>query len=130
VLLSHACQLAATLLYKYSRHACTPGVLAADRALAAAATSDDPVAIGATDGGRSREAVAAATGRLAQAEEVAQRQGDENADFTGFGPTNAVITKWTSCYVWTTRGPPSRRLNGLRLRRSPRWTASGMPGIP
>ncbi|WP_049578391.1 helix-turn-helix domain-containing protein [Streptomyces sp. SBT349] len=145
-ILSRAYQLAASLLYKYSRHACTPGVLAADRALAAAETSGDPVAIGAsarrvarglihqqrhaaaveyatvsartlrpdlerggtvglstlgmlylvaaigaTGAGRTPAAVAAATGRLSEAEEVAARQGQEDADFTGFGPTNVAL---------------------------------------
>ncbi|RKN04757.1 helix-turn-helix domain-containing protein [Streptomyces radicis] len=48
VLLSRAYQLAASLLFKYSSTSCTPGVLAADRALAAAEASGDPVAIGAS----------------------------------------------------------------------------------
>ncbi|KAB8166985.1 helix-turn-helix domain-containing protein [Streptomyces sp. 3MP-14] len=45
-LLSRTYQLAASLLYKYSGNTCTPGVLAADRALAAAHQSGDPVVIG------------------------------------------------------------------------------------
>ncbi|GAB2880872.1 helix-turn-helix domain-containing protein [Streptomyces mayteni] len=48
VLLSRAYQLAASLFYKYGSALCTPGVLAADRALAAAEVSGDPVAIGAS----------------------------------------------------------------------------------
>ncbi len=47
VLLSRAYQLTASLLFKYGALARTPAVLAADRALAAAETSGDPVAIGA-----------------------------------------------------------------------------------
>ncbi len=145
-LLSRAYQLAASLLYKYSRHACTPGVVAADRALAAAETSGDPIsigasarrvarglihqqrheaaseyatasaralrpaleqggptglstlgmlylvaAIGATGGGRSPAAVAEATDRLAEAGDLAERQGDDDADFTGSGPTNVAL---------------------------------------
>lgn len=47
VLLSRSYQLAASLLYKYSGTSCTPGVLAADRAFAAANQAGDPVVIGA-----------------------------------------------------------------------------------
>lgn len=47
VLLSRAYQLTASLLYKYGALARTPAVLAAERALTAAETSGDPVAIGA-----------------------------------------------------------------------------------
>ncbi|MFE9317815.1 helix-turn-helix domain-containing protein [Streptomyces albidoflavus] len=47
VLLSRAYQLTASLLFKYGNDARTPAVLAADRALAAAQQSGDPVAIGA-----------------------------------------------------------------------------------
>lgn len=124
----------------------TPAVLAADRALAAAETSGDPVAIGAaarrvarglihqqryaaatdyatatattlrpdlersgpaglstlgmlylvaavgaTGAGRSPHAVATATQRLGEAGEVADQQGEDGADFTGFGPTNVQL---------------------------------------
>ncbi|MBQ1158474.1 helix-turn-helix transcriptional regulator [Streptomyces sp. A73] len=47
VLLSRAYQLTASLLFKYGALARTPAVLAAERALAAAESSGDPVAIGA-----------------------------------------------------------------------------------
>ncbi|MCO6695333.1 helix-turn-helix transcriptional regulator [Streptomyces sp. CAI-21] len=47
ILLSRAYQLTASLLFKYGEPARTPAVLAADRALAAAQTSGDVVAIGA-----------------------------------------------------------------------------------
>lgn len=47
VLLSRAYQLTASLLFKYGELARTSGVLAADRALAAAEASGDPIAIGA-----------------------------------------------------------------------------------
>ncbi|WP_254711897.1 helix-turn-helix domain-containing protein [Streptomyces sp. TRM64462] len=48
VLLSRAYQLTASLLFKYGQLGRTPGVLAAERALAAAETAGDPVAIGAS----------------------------------------------------------------------------------
>jgi len=146
VLLSRAYQLTASLLFKYGALARTPAVLAADRALAAAETSGDPVAIGAaarrvarglihqqryaaatdyatatattlrpdlersgpaglstlgmlylvaavgaTGAGRSPHTVAAATQRLGEAGEVADQQGEDGADFTGFGPTNVQL---------------------------------------
>ncbi|WP_236244315.1 helix-turn-helix domain-containing protein [Streptomyces sp. CC210A] len=47
VLLSRAYQLTASLLFKYGQLGRTPGVLAADRALVAAESAGDPVAIGA-----------------------------------------------------------------------------------
>ncbi|MEU6061063.1 DNA-binding protein [Streptomyces sp. NPDC047097] len=46
VVLSRAYQLTASLLFKYGAQTRTPAVLAADRALAAAEQSGDPVAIG------------------------------------------------------------------------------------
>ncbi|SFC43840.1 helix-turn-helix domain-containing protein [Streptomyces aidingensis] len=48
-------------------------------------------AVGTTGTGRSPAAVAQATERLREAAEVAQRQGDDDADFTGFGPTNVAL---------------------------------------
>ncbi|MBN3932957.1 helix-turn-helix transcriptional regulator [Streptomyces verrucosisporus] len=146
VLLSRAYQLTASLLFKYGALARTPAVLAADRALAAAETSGDPVAIGAavrrvarglihqqryatatdyatatatalrpdlersgpaglsalgmlylvaavgaTGSGRSPQAVATTADRLGEAGEIAARQGEDGADFTGFGPTNVRL---------------------------------------
>lgn len=147
VILSRAYQLTASLLFKYGKLGRTPGVLAADRALAAAEAAGDPVAIGAaarrvarglihqqrhataasyatitaaelrsdlehggpiglstlgmlylvaavgaTGAGRSAASVGEATERLAQANEIAQRQGgDQDADYTAFGPTNVGL---------------------------------------
>lgn len=48
-------------------------------------------AIGATGSGRSPGAVSAATEHLRMASEVAQRQGDADADYTSFGPTNVAL---------------------------------------
>ncbi|MEU3189593.1 helix-turn-helix transcriptional regulator [Streptomyces sp. NPDC006992] len=146
VLQSRAYQLTASLLFKYGDLARTPAVLAAERALIAAESSGDAVAIGAaarrvargllhqrrhaaasdyatttaealrpdleragaaglstlgmlylvaavgaTGGGRTPQAVSAATDRLDEANEVAQQQGEAAADFTSFGPTNVAL---------------------------------------
>lgn len=48
-------------------------------------------AVGATGDGRSPRAVSAATDRMGEAEEVAEHQGEEGADFTNFGPTNVQL---------------------------------------
>ncbi|MFD5316146.1 hypothetical protein [Streptomyces sp. NPDC127098] len=48
-------------------------------------------AVGATGGGRSPAAVATAADRLGAAAEVAERQGGDGADLTGFGATNVRL---------------------------------------
>lgn len=48
-------------------------------------------AVGVTGAGRSPHTVATGTQRLGEAGEVADRQGEGGADFTGFGPTNVQL---------------------------------------
>jgi hypothetical protein len=110
VLLSRAYQLAASLFFKYGEAGRVSGVLCADRALAAAERAGDPVAIAAgadglatlgmlylvaavagTGEGRSPVAVRATDERIAAAAEVAERQPDPGADFTGFGTANVAL---------------------------------------
>ncbi|SCK38904.1 Helix-turn-helix domain-containing protein [Streptomyces sp. WMMB 714] len=146
LLLSRAYQLTASLLFKYGALTRVPAVLAADRALAAASASGNPVAIGAaarrvarglihqqrpaaaseyakatattlrpaleqagvaglstlgmlylvaavgvSGHDRSPATVADATQLLAQAGEIAERQGPHGADYTSFGATNVAL---------------------------------------
>ncbi|WP_079132178.1 helix-turn-helix domain-containing protein [Streptomyces nanshensis] len=146
LLLSRAYQLAASLLFKFGAVAHVPGVLAADRALAAASACGDPVmigsaarrvarglihqqrhtaaaeyatatantlrpeleqagtaglstlgmlylvaAVGFSNNDRSPQTVAIAEERLAEAGEVAERQGPVRTDVTGFGATNVAL---------------------------------------